>query len=307
MSFLKHLANSLVFKFVWIFFVLNAFTLLRFLSKKCLPSYGKSNVSLEELFNSDDEVFDHFASVAEELISELKKSKYPQSAMSLIGLMGTINSLKLAAFDLAEETDTHLYAIKTMLRPAIEHFLRFSYLHMELVEHKNDAAGLEYRKYCAISETIALIKSQFALEADRDIQTRVLKKLRQIDGFEISNRQLEQIVAKWSYKNIARKLDRQLNKDKEGLNFIRQLVSTYSELSSFVHGGINAEVYYHSAFASETLDKEVKREVSLFSFLAATARSHMLMLGCHLNPKFQTPYNEYSKKMVRLLGSMDDA
>jgi hypothetical protein len=264
------------------------------------------DASLEELFSNDDETFDYFASLAEELISELKKSKYPQSAISLMGLMGTINSLKLAAFDLAEETDTHLYAIKTMLRPAIEHFLRFSYLHMEIVERKSDVAGLEYRKYCAISETIALIKSQFTLEADKDIQTRVLKKLRQIDGFEISNRQLEQIVAKWSYKNIARKLDRKLNKDKERLDFIRQLVSTYSELSSFVHGGINAEVYYHSTFASGTLDKEVKREVSMFSFLAATARSHMLMLGCHLNPKFQNYYNEYSKKMVRLLGSMND-
>ena len=37
------------------------------------------DVSLEEFFKSDDEVFDHFASVAEELISELKKSNYPQS------------------------------------------------------------------------------------------------------------------------------------------------------------------------------------------------------------------------------------
>ena len=178
---------------------------------------------------------------------------------------------------------------------------------MEIVNNKSDAAGVEYRKYCTISETIALIKSQFALEPDKDIQTRVLKKLRQIDGFEISNKQLEQIVAKWSYKNIARKLERQLNRDKEGLTFIRQLVSTYSELSSFVHGGINAEVYYHSAFASETLDKEVKQEVSLFSFLAATARSHMLMLGCHSTPKLQIAYNDYSKKMAQLLGSMDDA
>ena len=96
------------------------------------------DVFLHKLYQKDDELFECFSKVAKELVSEYKNSNYPQSITSLMGLMRTINSLKLAAFDLAEESETHLYAIKTLLRPAIEHFLRFSYLQAQLVKNKND-------------------------------------------------------------------------------------------------------------------------------------------------------------------------
>ena len=263
------------------------------------------DVFLNNLYQEDDELFECFSKVAEELISEYKNSNYPQSIMSLMGLMGTINSLKLAAFDLAEESETHLYAIKTLLRPAIEHFLRFSYLQAKLVQKKNDCAGEEYRKYCVISETIAFVKSHYALDPEKEVQEKVLKSLKKKNGFELSNRQLEQIVSKWSYKNIARKLERFLNKDKEQLTFFRGLVVQYSELSSFVHGGVNAETYYHDAFSSRTLENKLREDISLFSFLAATARSHMLMLGCHINPEFNAAFEEYTKKMDQLLVVMD--
>lgn len=262
---------------------------------------------LKNLLDRDDEVFNCFAQNAEELIAELKQSEYSNSILCLMGLMGTINSLKLAAFDLVEESDTHLYAIKTLLRPAIEHFLRFSYLHVQLIENKNDYSGEEYRKYSVISETIAMVKSRFALEPDKTIQTKVLKQLKSSHKLEISNSQLDKIVLKWSYKNIARKLDNVLNKDKQQRSFIRTLVSKYSELSSFVHGGIYAEQYYHSSFSDGTLSSETRADIELLSFLAATARSHMLMVGCFLNPKFETIYSDYSKKMAMLLATMDEA
>ena len=93
------------------------------------------DVFLHKLYQKDDELFECFSKVAKELVSEYKNSNYSQSITSLMGLMRTINSLKLAAFDLAEESETHLYAIKTLLRPAIEHFLRFSYLQAQLVKN----------------------------------------------------------------------------------------------------------------------------------------------------------------------------
>lgn len=264
------------------------------------------DVSLDELLRKDDEVFDCFASVADELLIELKSSNYPESIICLMGLMGSINSLKLAAFDLAEESETHLYAIKTLLRPAIEHFLRFSYLHFQLSELKNDSAGEEYRKYSMISETIALVKSKFALETDKKIQEKILEELRNSSSqFDISNRELDRIITKWSYKNIARKLDRSLNDDRQEFSFIKGLVSNYSELSSFVHGGVYAEKYYHSAFSSNTLQKEIKHDVCLFSFLAAMARFQMLLLGCQ-TPMFNFPLLEYKKKMAQLLSLMED-
>lgn len=266
------------------------------------------NCSLDEILKNDDEVFDCFVSVAEELISEYKTSDYPDSISCLMGLMGTINSLKLAAFDLAEESDSHLYAIKTLLRPAIEHYLRFSYLYFMVTELKNDSAGQEYRKYSLVSETIALVKSQYALETDKVVQNKILKRLRQShDSFDISNRELEQIVRKWSYKNIARKLDKTLYKKSKDKHFLKKLISNYSELSSFVHGGIYAEQYDHSAYSSDSFSKEIKGDISLFSFLAATARAQMLLLGCGMNSKFIEHYSEYRTKMTRLLDSMPDA
>ncbi|MBS46459.1 MAG: hypothetical protein CMN60_01620 [Sphingobium sp.] len=265
------------------------------------------DVFLHKLYQKDDELFECFSKVAKELVSEYKNSNYPQSITSLMGLMRTINSLKLAAFDLAEESETHLYAIKTLLRPAIEHFLRFSYLQAQLVKNKNDCAGEEYRKYCVVSEIIAFVKSHYALVPEKEIQEKVLKNLKKNKGFELSNRQLEQIVSKWSYKNIARKLDKLLNKDKEKLTFFRELVVQYSELSSFVHGGMIAETYYHDAFSSRTLENKLREDISLFSFLAATARSHMLMLGCHINPDFNPAFEEYTKKMAQLFRAMDGA
>ena len=98
-----------------------------------------------------------------------------------------------------------------------------------------------------------------------------------------------------------------LNKDKEKLTFFRELVVQYSELSSFVHGGMIAETYYHDAFSSRTLENKLREDISLFSFLAATARSHMLMLGCHINPDFNPAFEEYTKKMAQLFRAMDGA
>ena len=63
----------------------------------------------------------------------------------------------------------------------------------------------------------------------------------------------------------------------------------------------------NDAFSSRTLENKLREDISLFSFLAATARSHMLMLGCHINPDFNPAFEEYTKKMAQLFRAMDGA
>ncbi len=263
--------------------------------------------TIDEIISKDDEIFNYFATVADDLVCEYKKSNYPVSINCLMGLMGTINSLKLAAFDLVEESETHLYAIKTLLRPAIEHFLRFNYLSYELMRVKNDSVGEEYRKYSRISEHIALVKSKFALESDKKIQNRILNEIRKsVYPSDMSSSEIKRIVSKWSYKNIARKINSTVFEKHEDWNFIKGLVVEYSELSSFVHGGVYAETCYHLAFSRDTLNKESTESIFLFSFLASAVRLHILMIGCHIDPKFNENFSEYRNIMSELLSLKTD-
>lgn len=83
---------------------------------------------IDKILEFDDAFQERFVDVGNRLIPILKTSDFPSTAQTLIGLMGTSNSIKLGIFELAEHCQTHLYVIKVLKRSLVEHYLKFYYI-----------------------------------------------------------------------------------------------------------------------------------------------------------------------------------
>ncbi|MEM8943175.1 MAG: hypothetical protein AAGC91_13555, partial [Pseudomonadota bacterium] len=60
--------------------------------------------------------------------------------------------MKRSVFGLAVLGESHLYAVKTLHRPIIEHYLKFLFVLFRFRENRDDYHGLEYITYSRVSE-----------------------------------------------------------------------------------------------------------------------------------------------------------
>ncbi len=251
---------------------------------------------ISSILDFDDKFHEHFSEVANRFVPELGKSKYPVTFKTLIGLMGTANSVKLGIYDLAEESDMHLYIIKILHRTLIEHYLKFYYILFRLHNEKSEGVGVEYRKYSGISETMAFINASTAsmsiigLSKEKEI-IKTLKKNH--PDLNISKKELNDIPFRWKHRNIIKYI-----KDNTGIvqnekSYLLKLIVQYSELSSFIHGGTFAEEYYYDAYSENKLDELVYDEVFEACFMAASMKSHLMMAVTMID-------NSYAQDMVKI-------
>jgi len=162
---------------------------------------------IDKILEFDDAFQEEFVEVVNRLVMSLKSSDFPFTALTLIGLMGTTNSIKLGIYELAEQCDTHLYVIKVLKRSLIEHYLKFYYILFRLLNENSDEVGLEYRKYSRISEILSFINASEASKKMVGISTdkQVLKQLKKTHPeFDISKKQLNQITLKWKHRSIVK-------------------------------------------------------------------------------------------------------
>jgi len=245
---------------------------------------------IEKILEFDDAFQEEFVDVGNRLIPILKVSNFPCTAQTLIGLMGTSNSIKLGIFELAEQCHTHLYVIKVLKRTLIEHYLKFYYILFRLLKENTDDVGIEYRKYSRISETLSFINASEVSKKMVGVSTdnQVLKLLKKSHPeFDISKKQLNEITLKWKHRSIIKYIKANTNLIENEKSFLLNLISEYSELSSFIHGGTFAEETYHQAFDSGNLEKLVYNEAFSSSFLCSSMRVHLLLPACKLNEQFQ--------------------
>lgn len=167
---------------------------------------GKSvNLNLDYVLKFDDSLHEDFAKIGERFMPVLMQSNFPETMQSLIGLMTSINSIKLGMYDLVERCDTHLYVVKILHRTLLEQFLRFEFICQKFLEEGNEDVGYEYRKYSKISETLAYIGAfqVAATMAGKSTDDIVLKKLKKkYPELEITKRNLSDITGKWKHRSI---------------------------------------------------------------------------------------------------------
>ncbi len=244
--------------------------------------------SISDVLKFDDEIHDYYEGLGDKFIPLLRNSDFPQTSRTLVGLMGSVNSIKLAVFDLAEASETHLYEIKILRRTLIEHYLRFYYVLFRCIKEDSDEVGEEFRKYSYISETIAFLKASdiskqiLGKSTDQQVYEKIKKEHPE---FNVSKKQVSKITSRWGHRNVIRFLKEQCNLIEDGSPLL-SMIPEYAQLSSFVHGGTFAHDYYHEVFDSGHLDDIVYKEVAESCFLAAMVKLHILLLVIKIDDQF---------------------
>jgi hypothetical protein len=234
---------------------------------------------ISKILDFDERFFKKFEDVGDRFVPMLASSDFPVTALTILGLIGTANSIKLAIYDLAEESDTHLYIIKILRRTLIEHYLRFYYILLRFLDEETDEVGKEYRKFSNISEVKAYINaSSVSWElAGKPIEKQILDKVNKDNPeLNISNKELNEIVLQWKHRSIVRYIQNNTNIIHGENYYFPRLIQQYAELSSFIHGGTFAEEDYHASFEEGTLKKQLYNEVCETTFMTSSMKVHLM-------------------------------
>ncbi len=253
---------------------------------------------IQKALDFDDAFHETFDEVGNRFIPIIKTSDYPNTIRTLIGLMASANSVKLGIYDLAEESETHLYVIKILHRTLIEHYLKFYYILFRFLNEKTDEVGIEYRKSSYINETFSLINASSASIsiAGSTAESQVIKKLKKkYPEFEIPKKELNEIILKWKHRSIVKYIKKYTNIIQNEKSYILKIIPEYAELSSFIHGGTFAEEYYHSVFESGKLEEAVFNEVHEAALMAATMKLHLMFAVITIDKSFSKDMATISK------------
>jgi len=205
----------------------------------------------------------------------LRESKIPKTAELFYIYIGSTDVIKRSLFLSAIHKD--IYSVKILFRSIIEHFLRFQYIWFNFVELGQDESfSSEHYVKLALSERLSANKSIAATNRIRKQPGKTIEEMWS-DAQNLSPKfakysmkEIETFSKEISIKNIIEKLLQTLAiKPNDHKVFIEDLILRYSELSSFVHGGLHA---HHNVISYEKSGK-LENDLLVISGLALQAAS----------------------------------
>ena len=195
---------------------------------------------LKSAQQKDDAYFDVVKESQEELKILLKDYSNKQSGIALYFFIYKLNFIKNAIVDLCE-TD-NLYSANIMYRVFLEHWLKATYIASRVMIENNDDVGNDYLMFCNLGEELDYGKSLkktldiLGLEDDTgNVWDNMVEKFPQLETLSVHS--VEAKVMQFKYRNIIQYL---LKTNAPGSDWIHVIISEYSELSSYVHGGPQA-------------------------------------------------------------------
>jgi len=240
-------------------------------------------------------------SIAFEPFTELlsNSSKYPiENTIRTLAMFCTrIEFIKNAIITLYDEED--IYSSKILYRSLIEHYLRFEYLFFKYQECKNDEPVNEYNLFSDLSEDIEYGKSwqlvrkiNNANDQPPDIYT-VLQNIKpEIEKYSID--EIKNNISKYRYRNIIRYLEEKLYSSKSydvRSSFLLNIIPEYSELSSYVHGGVFAEKEIIRNSDEHLRKKELFRILKLSLLISITTKEFFFIIGMQYDKKYKDVYH----------------
>ena len=171
------------------------------------------------------------------IIDAMLNSKIPISGKLFLFFITITNDLSLSISHLIEQGD--YYGIKVLFRTQIENYLRFMYIWARCCKEKNDNCANEFYDVLAfkeIKDELNTIKKRYKYDSTK---ANIYDTFRQIkpEYSHLTNSGIERIISQFAYKNLATYIHENICKDKQRDTVVLRLMSTYSELSTFVHGG----------------------------------------------------------------------
>ncbi|OHD56668.1 MAG: hypothetical protein A2Y33_13175 [Spirochaetes bacterium GWF1_51_8] len=247
-----------------------------------LSEYDSFYNQLKEFFISirkkDDMVFQLLSKKLFELPALGEKTSYPKTCMILIAFLVRVNFIKCSIIDICEKDDN--YSSKILFRSLIEHYFKFLYVYINAIKIKNDSFGDEYQFYLDYKERILLLKSlkknaKIFEQYNKDINNFQLLCEVYPEYKALSENEMNRRTKQFEIDNIIEFLSSQgFQKDSA---FLEAIIPKYSELSSYVHGGILAEknLFYDSDY--EKSINQIKEIVDLTLAIDIGTKSFVMM------------------------------
>ena len=227
--------------------------------------------------------------IAEEELLAFSKEHIPLSGFLLVTMLRKLSAIQLAIFDLCESEN--YYSLNIIYRSFIEHYLKFLYSFLRLLEEKNDNVGKDYYAHNMLYEHQRIEQSQINAQ--------------KLAGETESERKLRGQQDKFNLKNIIKYINNIIpvnNSEKPPLS----LIPIYSRLSSFVHGGVLADVDdLHFSVTTPKVFKETL-DVSFLMFSASFLQTFVAYdnLHRHFKGKVNNIFAEQSQKSSNIYNSV---
>lgn len=246
--------------------------------------------NIERIRDLDDELFEIFQQSNGLIVPLLKNSEISKTTELLLMFMTGSNFIKNSIFDCIENDD--VYSSKILFRSLIEHFLRFKFISINYLTEKSDLKSEYYYTILEISEYLSLSKSIKAVNKINGIDEQTItemwaelcEKFPKLKTYD--KKEIEEFTRNFSIKNIVGFLTETVSKSDPKEFLLSKMIIEYSELSSFVHGGIFA---YKSCFQySNEIErqKEQERIAGLTYQLCGTIKYFSYLIFYQFNKEF---------------------
>lgn len=206
------------------------------------------NTTIETVFSEwllsaqqkDDVYFEIVSESQKDIEAFLDEFPHKQSGIAMYSFIYKLNFIKNGLVDLCEADN--LYAANILYRSFLEHWLKASYICCRVSREKTDDVGNDYLMFCNLGEGIDYAKSVkktidiLGLEDNiGNIWDTLVEKYPHLESIGMDLVQTK--VLQFKHKNIIKYLR---DTKAPASEWIHIVISEYSELSSYVHGGPQA-------------------------------------------------------------------
>jgi len=262
--------------------------------------------TIEELRDIDDEIFITIKGSTQFINWFLKESPIPKTSELFWMYITSTNFIKNSIFDCAENED--IYSVKILFRSLIEHFLRFNYIFFKYTSVKNDSESYKYYLILDLSENLKYLKSIKSANSIFGEDEMRLDKLwdelcEKFPKYKTYNKkEIETWTKDYSIKNIIDFIQNKLPGGNDEFNpFLPSIILEYSDLSSFVHGGIFAYKNNMNFIENEKRQKELLRITNLALFTSSSIKK----LSYLIFSQYKTEFADFYIKTDRLIKKLN--
>lgn len=144
----------------------------------------------------------------------------------------------------------NIFVIKILYRVVIEYFITYNYLIIKFNSQKSDCVFVEYINSIKQIEELEILKSYKNKEELIDGKSEIFKKI-EVQLNEISKtKSYEKVNFKKMISYIHKSIKTQNLSNSN--NYLLNKIVTYSEMSSYIHGGYDSNAFIFSQFDEDS-------------------------------------------------------
>lgn len=213
---------------------------------------------IERIRELDNDVFEELKVFLPKTSASEFVKEFPATSI-LINMFDTSGTfIKNSIYDNCESDN--YYGVKILYRSLIEHYLRFQFLFVNWGLTKSDKFATDYLEYNTAREVLDVIRAkvteQQLYQSNFKIEDWDMFLKDHPDFKNKSRKEVEIETQKVTFNKIIGFLNKEFNKgNKEMSRFLGELIIDYSNLSSYVHGGMTS---YREMISNDNLIKREK-------------------------------------------------